>query len=60
MLLQLDDDINTDIGTLPGQTNRGYQHKLPSEYFAGNHILDGHRITIPRDQTAPGQGNNLY
>ena len=32
-LLHTGDDINSDIGTLPGQTNRGYQSKLPKTYF---------------------------
>jgi hypothetical protein len=60
MLVQVGDDINSDIGTLPGQTNRGYQSKLPSEYFAGNKIMDGHHITVPRDERKPGLGNNAY
>ena len=53
------DDVNNDIGTLPGQTNRGYASKLPKEFFAGNHILPGHRITVPRDEAGHGQENNI-
>lgn len=32
-LLAIGDDINSDIGTLRGQTNRGYASLLPKTYF---------------------------
>ena len=60
MLIQLDDDINSDIGTLPGQTNRGYASLLPKTYFDQNKIMDGSHITVPRDERKPGMGNNAY
>ena len=53
-------DINSDIGTLPGQTNRGYGSKLPKDFFDGNHILPGHRITVPRDEAGHGLENNIH
>ena len=50
-LLSIGDDINSDIGTLPGQTNRGYASLLPKTYFEQNHIMAGSHITVPRDES---------
>jgi len=57
-LLAVKDDINSDIGTIAGQTNRGYASKIPSEYFAGNHIMEGSMITVPRDEGAQPMRNS--
>jgi len=45
-----DEDMNDDVVDVNGQTNRGYGSKVPSEYFAGNHIIAGSHITVPRDE----------
>lgn len=57
-LLAVNDDINSDIGTLPGQTNRGYASKVPTDYFATNHIMAGSHITVPRDDGAQPMRNS--
>ena len=51
---EIDRDNDVDYN---GHTNRGYGSRKPSEYFAGNHIFPGHRITVPRDDS--GLGNNV-
>jgi len=53
---QLNDDINSNIGSIPGQTNTGYQSMLPVDYFNQNHIMPGSHITVPRDE-APTRNN---
>lgn len=58
-LLAIGDDINSDIGTLPGQTNRGYASLLPKTYFEQNKIMDGHHITVPRDEGPQPMRNNV-
>ena len=45
-----DEDMNDDVVDFNGHTNRGYGSTLPTKYFEGNHILDGSRITVPRDE----------
>lgn len=57
-LIAVSDDINSNIGTLPGQTNTNYASKIPSEYFAGNHIMAGSHITVPRDEGAQPMRNS--
>jgi len=58
-LLSIGDDVNSDIGTLPGQTNRGYQSMLPKTYFDQNHIMEGHHIQVPRDDGDQPMRNNV-
>lgn len=57
-LISLHDDINNDIGTLPGQTNRGYAAIGSADYYAQNHILAGSHITVPRDDGAQPMRNS--
>jgi len=57
---QLQDDINSNIGTLPGQTNTGYQSMLPVDYFNQNKIMGGSHITIPKDEYRVTLGNNAH
>lgn len=57
-LVNLKDDINSDIGTLPGQTTRGYASILPVDYFAQNKIMAGSHITVPRDEGAQPMRNS--
>lgn len=56
--ISLQDDVNSDIGTLPGQTNRGYASLLPKTYFDQNTIMPGSHITIPRDEGPQPMRNN--
>lgn len=42
-----DEDMNDDVVDVNGQTNRGYGSRVPSTFFAGNHILEGSHITTP-------------
>jgi hypothetical protein len=58
--INLSDDINSNIGTLPGQTNTGYQSMLPVDYFAQNHIMPGSHITVPKDEYRVTLGNNTH
>jgi len=56
----IQDDINSNIGTLPGQTNTGYQSMLPVDYFKQNKIMEGHHGTIPKDEYRVTMGNNAH
>jgi hypothetical protein len=40
-----------------GPGNSGYGSKVPMDFFDGNHIKDGHHITVPRDNVS---GNNAH
>ena len=44
-----DEDMNDDVVDENGQTNWGYGSKLPSRFFAENHIRPGTHITEPRN-----------
>lgn len=54
-----DEDMNDDVVDVNGQTNRGYGSRVPVDYFAGNHIMAGSHITIPRDEGAQPMRNSL-
>lgn len=58
--LQTSDDINSNIGTLPGQTNTNYQSMLPVDYFKQNQIMSGSHITVPKDEYRVTLGNNAH
>lgn len=47
-----DEDMNDDVVDYNGHTNRGYGSLLPKSYFEQNHIMDGHHIQVPRDESA--------
>lgn len=47
-----DEDMNDDVVDVNGQTNRGYGSAVPSVYFAGNHVMNGSTIQVPRDDGA--------
>ena len=46
--LEKEDDMEDAIVDVQGHTNRGYGSEVPSAYFAGNHILEGSHIQVPR------------
>ena len=57
--LEKENDPNDFVVDMNGHTNRGYGSEVPSKYAAKNHIMPGTHITVPRDETNPGMGNNL-
>jgi hypothetical protein len=46
-----DEDMNDDVVDYQGQTNAGYGSLLPKTYFEQNHIMEGHHIQVPRDES---------
>ena len=58
VFLNSQDDVNSNIGTLPGQTNTNYQSMIPVDYFKQNQIMPGSHITIPRDDGPQPMRNN--
>lgn len=50
--LHEEEDMADDVVDFNGQTNRGYQHRVPRE-FVGNNTIDslfpGHFGTVPRE-----------
>ena len=45
-----DEDMNDDVVDVNGHTNAGYGSLKPTTFFDQNHILDGHMITVPREE----------
>jgi len=57
--LEKENDMSDAIVDENGHTNAGYGSSVPSVHVARNHIAPGTHITIPRDETQPGIGNNV-
>jgi len=53
-----DEDMNDDVVDVNGQTNAGYSSVLPTTYFAGNNIIAGSHIQVPRND-APMRNSAL-
>lgn len=58
--LEKENDPNDFVVDENGHTNRGYGSAIPKVFFDRNHIAPGTHITIPRDETNPGLGNNAH
>lgn len=49
-----EEDMGDDVVDYNGQTNAGYGSRVPSAYFADNHILPGHFTNVqlpPQDDS---------